>query len=663
MKLPIAIFILLATTLQSAKAATATTATIDEQQYELGNSWLDLQQRESNFLLPHRSTEHEHPTRQRQLQSSSSTAPICSCSPTTYTIRLDFSKTCNVDTIKSNFGIHGTLCLLGEMPPPPGLSPPPTSSTLPPVDDPFLPPRPPTTTAAPVVGSIPSPTPGGNEGEKMPTWWPTFSPTTTEWAQGGVGGAGGMPTTAGGTYAPTIPWPTYSPTSSNVVDDPSSSQVSPGETIRDINIDDSSSLTKKQLKDIKTSIRQSGGSVNDMKSIRQDGLKSNLLQSNFGLSTEEYMNMNKTDRKDVKKHVRGIDLVSQHAIVVDDNSEEEDFTDYFEMLEQHEEGEEEEMSKKEMKELKKQMRTAGIHHYDSSSSKSDESAAAEGMMMERTAELLAHHFAAASTQTHPTTTDTLDPTASPPTATYYPTDDQTYSPTTTGHMNNLELHSSNAAGFGPEGARQRRKLTSSTNRKEATIGQWTSISPNDEFFTKYPEWKSRQEEIYKLRNDKSSTAPLDDYDVGGGSSSTSRQLQDTTGLIPNQLFSAQFLEMDTSTNMNIINQDDSYLNNATFPPSDNGITDYTLTYTSISSTLNPDLSIEEQLDIVPGGVILILVALTNGGEVIRNRIMWTYTMGCGMEDVTVLNGDEFVWATFVSSFTCVFVCIQLLFGH
>ena len=62
------------------------------------------------------------------------------------------------------------------------------------------------------------------------------------------------------------------------------------------------------------------------------------------------------------------------------------------------------------------------------------------------------------------------------------------------------------------------------------------------------------------------------------------------------------------------------------------------------------MSIEEQLDIVPGGVILVLVGLTNGGEVIRNRIMWTYTMGCGMEDVTVMNGDEFGWAMFVSFF-------------
>ena len=488
----------------------------------------------------------------------------------------------------------------------------------------------------------------------MPTWWPTFSPTTTEWASGGLGGAGALPT--GGTYSPTVPWPTYSPTPGA----DSSSQVSPGETVRDIDVDSSSSsnLSKKQLKDIKTSIRQSGGSINDMKTIRQDGLKSNLLQSNFGISHEEYVTMDKKDRKYVKKHVRGVDLtLSQHAVVDnEEKEEEEDLMDYFDLLEQEEE--EEEMGKKQMKEIKKQMRTASVHH-DESSSKSSEPAV-EGMMG-RTAEFVAHHFAAAAAATQTTIDETsgkgtLDPTASPPSTTYYPTDDQTYSPTTIGHMNNLELHSSPSSSLSSngQGARQRRRLNSSSSTAigDEVIGQWTSIPPNDEFFTKYPEWKSRQEEIYKLRIDKSTR-----YVAG---SSSRRQLQDTTTteeLIPNQLYSAQFLEMDTSTNMNIINQDDTYLNNnVTYPPNTTPITNYTLSYTSISSTLNPDLSIEEQLDIVPGGVILVLVGLTNDGEVIRNRIMWTYTMGCGMEDVTVMNGDEFGWAMFVSFLLCCCCC-------
>ena len=40
---------------------------------------------------------------------------------------------------------------------------------------------------------------------------------------------------------------------------------------------------------------------------------------------------------------------------------------------------------------------------------------------------------------------------------------------------------------------------------------------------------------------------------------------------------------------------------------------------------------------------------TASGEVVRNRMMWTYTMGCGMEDYTVLDGNVIGWAGFVSA--------------
>ena len=51
---------------------------------------------------------------------------------------------------------------------------------------------------------------------------------------------------------------------------------------------------------------------------------------------------------------------------------------------------------------------------------------------------------------------------------------------------------------------------------------------------------------------------------------------------------------------------------------------------------------------------MILVASTESGEIVRNRVMWTYTMECsgggGMEeDVLVVEvGDEFAWTMFVS---------------
>ncbi|KAL7555249.1 hypothetical protein ACHAWF_018907, partial [Thalassiosira exigua] len=112
--------------------------------------------------------------------------------------------------------------------------------------------------------------------------------------------------------------------------------------------------------------------------------------------------------------------------------------------------------------------------------------------------------------------------------------------------------------------------------------------------------------------------------------------------VPVRLLSAQFLELDTS--MAVINQDDSYLNaTLTFPPG----ADVVLDYASISDSLDPAQPLEEQMENVPGGVILILVGSTEDGEVVRNRIMWTYNLGCGAEEsATVEAGDAFGWSTF-----------------
>ena len=168
------------------------------------------------------------------------------------------------------------------------------------------------------------------------------------------------------------------------------------------------------------------------------------------------------------------------------------------------------------------------------------------------------------------------------------------------------------------------------------ISQWSSVPSNDEFFQKYPELKSHQED----------------------KSTTTRRLQ----LIPSRLISAQFLEFDTSQDMNIINQDDQYLD-VTLPLTrrlaksskqqykSSELSDKTLSYTSISSTLDTSLPLEDQLDKVPGGVILILIGTTEDGEVLRNRLLWTYTTSCGEDGyVTVENGDQFGWSVFVSNF-------------
>ena len=327
----------------------------------------------------------------------------------------------------------------------------------------------------------------------------------------------------------------------------------------------------------------------------------------------------------------------------------------------------------------------------------------------------------------------VPPSWSPTSSTYYPTV-ATYQPTSVLHARNLADHSS------------ARRLADAT-----TAGEWASVPPNDGFFQRFPEWRERQEEIYRLRASRGrskrldgsrtrrlqTTAPDAQYhdlawgdlppniqgaykalgytesywcyggeapatesmswaelspmqrgaaralgyyekswdaeagvteeddayyyegegdsisigDIGIGEEEGSVPAEEGgEDLVPNQLLSAQFLEIDTSMDMNIINQDDQYVN-VTFPTNPDGGpgTDFGLSFTSVSATLDPGMPLEDQADLLPGGVILILVARTAGGEVVRNRVFWTYTMGCQLDDVTIQSGDEFGWTLFVST--------------
>ena len=248
---------------------------------------------------------------------------------------------------------------------------------------------------------------------------------------------------------------------------------------------------------------------------------------------------------------------------------------------------------------------------------------------------------------------TYEPTTAFPTSsTPWPTDDETYAPT-----------SSTPFPTNDDDTRRVRRLTTKKKSKVDGIGgqkrglldggvisKWTSIPPNDEFFQMFPEWRSRQEEIYRLRN---SGGEGGHQPYAQSELNEERRLQSTNSdglLIPNQLLSALFLELDTSKDMHIINQDEEYIN-VTFPPNDDSspVTDYALSFTSISAMLDPDIPLNDQLQFVPGGVILVLIASAESGELIRNRLLWTYEMGCGMEEsVTVEVGDEFGWAIFVS---------------
>ena len=95
-----------------------------------------------------------------------------------------------------------------------------------------------------------------------------------------------------------------------------------------------------------------------------------------------------------------------------------------------------------------------------------------------------------------------------------------------------------------------------------------------------------------------------------------RQLQ-TLDTTPTIITSVTFLEADTTPQLNIINQDSTYFETSL---SDGDV----ITYPSISAQLDVNMPIGDQLDRVPGGVILVLFGENAAGEVIQNRVAWGY---------------------------------------
>ena len=115
------------------------------------------------------------------------------------------------------------------------------------------------------------------------------------------------------------------------------------------------------------------------------------------------------------------------------------------------------------------------------------------------------------------------------------------------------------------------------------------------------------------------------YTTSPAVATSTRSLQGD--LTPTQLISAQFLEMDTSPNMQIINHDDQYVN-VTFPDQSKIV----LQFSSISNLLDPSAPLSDQMEYVPGGAILWVLRRV---ERLLGKIMWTYTMGCRIEDYCV----------------------------
>ena len=129
-----------------------------------------------------------------------------------------------------------------------------------------------------------------------------------------------------------------------------------------------------------------------------------------------------------------------------------------------------------------------------------------------------------------------------------------------------------------------------------------------------------------------------------------RQLQDTIDVI-----SVQFLEFDTTGELIVINQDDTYAN-VSLASGD------IVSFKSISNDLDPSVSIEDQLDYLPGGVQMTVRGRMTSEEtgeemIVSNRVTWSYTNDCEVEPIEV--GDAIGWVTVVSRFVVIFEVVWL----
>jgi hypothetical protein len=73
----------------------------------------------------------------------------------------------------------------------------------------------------------------------------------------------------------------------------------------------------------------------------------------------------------------------------------------------------------------------------------------------------------------------------------------------------------------------------------------------------------------------------------------------------------------------------------------------TITYPSISQLLDPTLTLDEQMQFVPGGAGLFMFANNDNGDVIlSSKVVWEFTGAC---NVTVdIQGSTLGWVSIVS---------------
>ena len=151
----------------------------------------------------------------------------------------------------------------------------------------------------------------------------------------------------------------------------------------------------------------------------------------------------------------------------------------------------------------------------------------------------------------------------------------------------------------------------------------------------------------------SSSGSTDGTNNGDGTSTAATGCNDDDDPIA-EIISVQFLEFDTSGDLNVINQDNTYLTNVSLTTGD------TISYTSISSYLDTSspLSYDSYTtnNSPPGGASLILYGKTASGSIVRNRFFWTYSLSCTDDNIPLVVGDGIGWVTVVrrKRASCVF---------
>ena len=177
------------------------------------------------------------------------------------------------------------------------------------------------------------------------------------------------------------------------------------------------------------------------------------------------------------------------------------------------------------------------------------------------------------------------------------------------------------------------------------LGVTSNLSPNDG--TVRLDDNRDNEEVRRLRQRELSTITTQQkiiFEDTGTPLTQSEQQQMRFLAEEIEIISIQFLEFDTSGELIVINQDDSY-SNVTL---ENGSE---VTFKSISNNLDSSVAMEDQLDFLPGGVQVTLRGrvtddVTGDSRIVSNRITWSYTNAC---DVEPLDSDESIgWITTVS---------------